>query len=115
MSGPVDPIFAQSVGAECRAAADHLWSLQQDLSGLLDGAVDRDALVSRLQVIDALHQTMTDLSALMAALATSQQPTVWTDALGVVRQSTLRGRLEQDGKPMPDTAAGSPDDDIDLW
>ncbi|PWJ15853.1 hypothetical protein [Jannaschia seohaensis] len=119
----VPPSLDSAIASECRRLGHALAQLEGGLVAFARGEVDRDALVTELQAIDATHQTLEDLARILDVLArpAPADRTQATKALAAIRQGSVRTRLTQSLVPLAEDARQSTGpaalgpEDIELW
>lgn len=110
----MDPrTFAARVATECEVAAHRLLELQATISDEIAGDAITPRMLAEVQALDAVHQTLADLSQVFARLSRDGPVRcgpggIPEAALFDARQTSLRGRLRGDG----DQSTG---DGVDLF
>ena len=114
--------LARSIAQECRGASDRLLALQDGLGGVLGARPTDQDLVTQLQALDTVQQTLEDLARMLTVLTeaggTEADATVTEQGLAAIWQATLRSRMEHafhDGKAERAATAARSNAEIELW
>ena len=94
MTSPAE--FAARVAVECRTAADRLHSVQGTIGAELSSEVVTERMVTELQNLDMVSQTLADLGVVFAKLASEMstgRACETATAIACARQVSLRLRL----------------------
>ncbi|MGB3408846.1 MAG: hypothetical protein WBA67_15280 [Jannaschia sp.] len=89
--------LASCLATECKMASDRLLALQEELGAALHGDRMTADLVSSLQSLDLVQQTIADVSRILDVVAIhrdDQTDDIWLEILAAVEQISLRARID---------------------